>query len=197
MPRILVRRARHPKTPGVSKICLSGSEPASASILSRRLDLENPWGLLSPVSPRPSPVSHRPSLVFNLQFSSGIFVPHPTAFVPQTTNQEHTPITSNYAREYPFLANENRQKIFVPGKEILKFFLLKNPLFHSSNLPMCKRANDSTHTRPTFQRQSFRTQSIITNRQSPIRAFVPQKRNSKKQIQIKSPPHAYTASPSF
>ncbi|HZD58169.1 MAG TPA: hypothetical protein VE136_15670, partial [Anaerolineales bacterium] len=63
----------------------------------------------------------------NLQFSTGIFVPHPTAFVPQTTNQEHTPITSNYAREYPFLANENRQKIFDPGKEILKFFYSKIP----------------------------------------------------------------------
>jgi hypothetical protein len=55
------------------------------------------------------------------------FVPQRTAFVPQTTNQEHTPITSNYTRKPAFMATQNNQKIFVPGKRNLEFFLLKNP----------------------------------------------------------------------
>jgi hypothetical protein len=55
------------------------------------------------------------------------FVPQRIAFVPQTTNREISPITSNYARKQAFTATQNNRKIFVPGKKILKFFLLKNP----------------------------------------------------------------------
>ena len=165
MPRIPMQRARRPKTPGVSKICLSGSEPASASILSRRVDLENPRGLLSPVSPRPSSLSHRPSLAFNPQFSTGIFVPHPRAFVPQTTNQEHTPITSKYAREYPFLANENRQNICSWKKDVKIFFTQKSlPVrFQSSNVQTCKRFNACSSNVPTPI-----LPNTINNHKSPI-----------------------------
>jgi hypothetical protein len=49
------------------------------------------------------------------------------SFVPQTTNQEHTPISSNYTRKQAFMSTQNNRKIFVPGKRNLKIFLLKNP----------------------------------------------------------------------
>jgi hypothetical protein len=60
----------------------------------------------------------------NLQFSTFNF--QPTAFVPQTTNQEKTAITSNYGRKQAFMINQNGPKIFDPRKKFLKFFLLKN-----------------------------------------------------------------------
>jgi hypothetical protein len=61
----------------------------------------------------------------NLQ--STTFVPQPTAFVPQTTYQEHTPITSNYSQNQALMAHQNGQKIIVPRKSFFKLFLLKNP----------------------------------------------------------------------
>jgi hypothetical protein len=60
--------------------------------------------------------SNLQSSIFNLQ----------PLIVPQTTNQEHTPITSNYTRKHPFLAHQNGQKIFVPRKRLFLIFLLKN-----------------------------------------------------------------------
>jgi hypothetical protein len=68
---------------------------------------------------------------FNIQPSNiqpETFVPETNAFVPKTTNQEHTPITSNCQRKQAFMATQNTRKVFVPGKKILKFFLLKNPV---------------------------------------------------------------------
>ena len=54
-----MREAGHPKSPGLSKTCFSGSEPVSASILAPSVDLENPWGLFEQLFSRPpSPVSH-------------------------------------------------------------------------------------------------------------------------------------------
>ena len=100
--RIPMRRARPPRTPGVSRTCLSGSEPVSASILARRLDLENPWGLSSCLPARIS--GQRPSIV-NLQPIP--FVPHPTAFVPQTTNVEKPPITHNIPRNQSSKSQES------------------------------------------------------------------------------------------
>jgi hypothetical protein len=85
----------------------------------------------------------------------------PKTFVPQTTNQEHTPITSNYTRKQAFMAHQNGQNIFVPRKSFFKFFLLKNQGFilhrhlassthpssavdfQSSNVQTCKRSNAS------------------------------------------------------
>jgi hypothetical protein len=103
-----------------------------------------------PVPGPPSPVSHRLTIVHRQSsaaesilppFQSSIFPTlqpsifnfqpsnlEPKAFVPQTTNQEHTSITSNDTRKHPFLANESGQKIFVPGKKKNKiFFTQKSP----------------------------------------------------------------------
>jgi hypothetical protein len=91
----------------------------------------------SPISGQP-PVSsssahhprstvHRQSPTFNFQPSNlqpKVFVPHPTAFVPQTTNVESPAITRNSPRIQPSKSQES--DLFL-DKEIFKLFLLKNP----------------------------------------------------------------------
>jgi hypothetical protein len=70
-----------------------------------------------------NPRSNLRSSIFNLQPTT--FVPQRTAFVPQTTNQEHTPITSNCTRKQAFVDHQSGQNIFVPRKELKKFFYSK------------------------------------------------------------------------
>jgi hypothetical protein len=71
-------------------------------------------------------IAHRPPSIVHHPRSISPFHPsnlpsvnlQPTTLVPQTTNQEHTPITSKYTRKQAFLAHQNGQNIFVPRKRI-------------------------------------------------------------------------------
>jgi hypothetical protein len=69
---------RTPKDPRGFQTCFSSSEPVSASILARRVDVENPWGLFeqlfsrlaSPVSGQPQSILHRPRSIANCSLST-------------------------------------------------------------------------------------------------------------------------------
>jgi hypothetical protein len=127
--------------------------------------------------------SNAPTFNFQPKRSGANFVRpnlQPKTFVPQTTNQEHSPITSNYIRQHPFLANENGQKIFVPGKKFFKFFLLKNRgsilhlafcIWHPassavdsqrSNAQTCKCLNASTLWPAELQKITFQPSNLPT-----------------------------------
>ena len=91
--------------------------------------VSHPYHLLScNLYPASSTVHrHHRSPTFNFQPSNlqpKVFVPHPTAFVPQTTNVESPAITRNSPRIQPSKSQES--DLFLE-KGFLNLFLLKNP----------------------------------------------------------------------
>jgi hypothetical protein len=174
MPRTAMPRVQHQKTPGVSKTCLSGSEPAPASVPASRVHLENPWGLFSRP---PSPVSHGPSSIVqsilppfhssNLQSSLDDICSSSTAFVPQTTNVENPLITHNSPRK---LALKSQESYLFLEKAFFNFFLLKNPPVYRPR---------SILNVQTFRRGNLQTPPVqtpppsVVHRQSPTFNFQP------------------------
>lgn len=166
---------------------------------------------LGPAPPRlfsRSPVSstvHRQSSSLNVQtcprsnvqtLQSPPFVPHLTAFVPQTTNVEDPPITRNIPR---IPALKWQESYLFLERNFLNFLYSKitdhgasstpSPVSHRppsivrgpiqpSNLPTFKHPNDLT----------FPRQSAIKNRQSP-HLFLPKVNSKNNSKQFLDPPH--------
>jgi hypothetical protein len=77
---------------------------------------------------RQSSIVCAPSSGSNLQLVT--FVPHQTAFVPQTTNVENPLITHKNSRKLSFKSQESSSLL---GRKFKNFFTQKSPL----NLPGC------------------------------------------------------------